>query len=154
MSPQDVGQYVCKAFDEFLEQGASDDKRNALREHLLVWFRSVDESLAFEGMMWVIEHSDRFQHQQLAGELLARRGVPLLISPEDFVRRVAPRLSSSSSEVARYLDTQVGHVLAQRVVASLIRVATDKRLQVGLRSLAYWLGMTDVFEELADEKRA
>lgn len=91
----------------------------------------------------MFEHSDRYQHQLLAGELLARRRVPLLIPPADFLRRIAPRLNASAREIVHYLATEAGLEVARREVQSITRAATDQRMQAGLRSAAYWLALKE-----------
>ena len=147
MSPKEIGETVCDAFDAFAEMQPTTRKWDELRERLWMWFRSVDEPLAFEGMLWVFERSDRYQHQQLAGELLARRKLPLMIPPQAFIRRIAPRLSASASEVAKYLRMQVGDEAVLHHVNALARTATDERLCRGLDALSYWLGTSGKAQE-------
>ena len=149
MSPAQVGQRVCDAFDEFAAHQPSNAKWDELRNRLLLWFGALDEQLAFDGMVWVLEHSLRYQHQQLAGELLARRGVPLPTSPSEFIRRVAPMLNASANEVMKYLRSQAGDDVAQQAVRSLIADTKDERMRSGLRSLAYGLGMKEAFDDVA-----
>lgn len=148
MSPQEVGQTVCHEFDCFAEHSPTTAGWNELRERLLIWFRSVDEPLAFDGMMWVFEHSRRYQHQQLAGELLKRRSIPLPISAREFIQRIAPGLDASANEVVRYFVAQIGKETAQQELNAVIRGATDAQMRDGLRHLSYWLGIPQTVEGL------
>ena len=143
MSPEQVGQRVCDAFDEFAAHRPSTGSWEELRQQLLEWFVQVEEQSAFEGMLWVLEHSRRYQHQQLAGELLAQRGLPLSIPPREFLRRIAPTFDASASEVVKYFSSQVGRESAQREIRLLAEEITNDPARSGLRSISYWLGMTD-----------
>src|ERR1043166_2216244 len=106
MSPESIGQTVCDGFDEFIAGEPSNAKWDELRNRLFTWLCAVEQPLAFEGMLWVFEHSSRYQHQQLAGELLSRCAVPLAVPPDVFIRRIAPRLNPSTKAVATYLQEQ------------------------------------------------
>ncbi|MGC4004995.1 MAG: hypothetical protein QM811_18535 [Pirellulales bacterium] len=103
----------------------------------------IDERAAFAGMLWVLENSGRYQHQELAGELLADRSLPLLISVDEFIRRTAPTLNPSCTTIARYLRGQVGVTETLKVIDELSSTASDEQMRSGLRSLNYRLGQAD-----------
>lgn len=139
MTPEETGRFVCTAFEEFIARDPSPQKWDALRDRLSAWFGGLDEKLAFAGMMWVFEHTTRYQCQELAAELLVRRPVPLFIPPDEFVRRVSRGLNSSAREVPRYLRAQVGLEEAQRIV--LACDPTDESRRIGIAAFRHWLGL-------------
>ena len=140
MSPNEIGQTVCREFDAFIANRPSDARWNELRQRLATWFATIDSSSAFAGMLWVIENSERYQHQELAGELLAGRQVPLQVPLAEFIRRVVPRLNASASSIPRYVREQVGADAALREVKAQLSGTADERAKSGLRTFSYWLG--------------
>ena len=140
-SPEEVGQTVCREFDAFIGSDPSNERWNELCQRLAAWFATVDESLAFAGMLWVIENSARYQHQELAGQLLEGGHVPLQIPLAQFIRRVAPRLNASAASVPRYVRDQVGPDAALREVKAQLLAAVDENAKSGLRTFSYWLGV-------------
>jgi hypothetical protein len=139
-TPDEVGRTVCREFDAFIENEPSTARWNDLRQRLAAWFATIDESSAFAGMLWVIENSERYQHQELAGELLNRRQVPLQIPLAEFIRRVVPRLNASASSLPRYVREQVGVDGGLREVKAQLSAVEDEKAKAGLRSFSYWIG--------------
>jgi hypothetical protein len=139
MTPEEVGRTVCREYDAFRENAPTPAGWDELRQHLAAWLATVEESLAFAGLLWVIENSQP-RHHLLAGELLLARNIPLLIPPKEFISRIAPRFDASASSVIRYLKSQIGRAEALRQVHDLRDTATYPAMRVGLDACRYHLG--------------
>jgi hypothetical protein len=142
MSHEVVGRTVCREFDAFVADDPSTARWNVLRQRLSNWFATVDEATGFAGMLWIIENSERFQHHELAGELLCGRQMPLPIPLSEFIWRIAPKLNPSAMAIPQYIRDRVGRGAAMREVTSQLSSATDERTKIGLSTLSYWLSET------------
>ena len=141
-TPNGVGLVVCREFDAFIANNPSGAGWDALRRRLMVWFATLDEPLAFAGMIWVLENSQRYQHQELAGELLGERRIPLQIPARQFIRRAARKLNCSTASVPRYLCQQIGSDESLREIQAALSTGGDADLKAGLQSLSYWIRAT------------
>src|SRR5205085_235514 len=104
MSPSDVHRYVCSAFDEFQQrrlQGDCSQTWEHLRDDLTAWIWRIDSSVAFAGLLSILELERQFTYQNIAGELLDKTKLACPLSLEDFMRRVLPVWNVSVAAVPR-----------------------------------------------------
>lgn len=137
--PEDVHQYVCAAFAEFISNEPSDSKWEALRNDLLHWVQALPEDVAFNGLLRVLQREGRYQLQLLAGDLLHRGHIRCPMAAADLIAAVAPGLNESANTVAWYLEGSFGREAVVKALDDLRGVTDDPAVIAGIQSIRYHL---------------
>lgn len=87
-TPFEIGEKLCMELDAFMCAAPRNEGWLALERALIDWFETIDESLAFAGMLLVLENSQRSQCHLPAGELLLRRKVRLQVPAAELIARI------------------------------------------------------------------
>ena len=140
MSPEGVAQTLADTVDDFLNAEPTPHGWKLLLDRLERWFGELDESDAFHGMLLLLQRRSRYQHQLVAGELLCRRRVPILIHPDEFIRSVATSIDASANTVGHYLGQQLGRTAAVDKLRTIRNEESHPDILSGIDHLRYMLG--------------
>jgi hypothetical protein len=140
MRPAEIHRHVCQAFDTFVQhriEGHGPPNWDVRRADLAGWIRGLDASVAFAGLLSILESESRYQYQDLAGELLTRGGIPCPLALPEFMRRAFSLWNPSASSVPRY----AAQVFGREVILNFIRANQTVDLDQPKReAVQYWLG--------------
>lgn len=140
MSPETVAQTLADAVDEFLDSDPTTNGWNSLLDRLERWYGELDEPDVFHGMLLLLQRRSRFQHQLVAGELLCRRQVPILLPQDEFIRRVATSVDASANTVGHYVGQQIGRTAAVDMLRTIRNETSHPDILSGIDHLRYILG--------------
>ncbi len=139
-TPETVGKTLCNTFDAWIGIHRNNEDWEEFRDHLFSWFEPIDQQLGFAGMLWVLEHSELYQHHLLAGELLTRAHTPAFLSLRDLLVRITPRVNASAETVPLYLAQQFGTEPVLESLRELRGETIDERTRCGIDAFLYYLG--------------
>jgi hypothetical protein len=111
MSPSEVHRHVCAAFDEFQQRCLQSDGTQTWEhflDDLIAWIGQVEPSVAFAGLLSILESEQQYVYQNIAGELLDKVSIDCPLSLEGFMRRVLPVWNVSVASVPRFAARTFG----------------------------------------------
>jgi hypothetical protein len=137
----ELTQHLVAEVDLFFKQHpmGNDKNWNDLTARLLRWVQRMDTRLAFDGLLWVLEHQTRYQYQLLVGELLQRASVDCTIPLEELLGRVLPNFEESAHSVPLYLRRAFGK---DGVLTTLQRIedgGLGPALLGKVKTMRYWM---------------
>jgi hypothetical protein len=143
MSPMGVHRHVCEAYDELARrrlEGGGPANWELLRADLVLWARGIDATVAFAGLLSVLESERRHAYQHIAGEWLDKADIPCPLSPPELMRRVLPLLDLSAGTVPRYAARVFGRETVRAFVRDLRSAGACWPGRGTLDAVRHWLG--------------
>jgi hypothetical protein len=143
MSPTDIHRHVCQAIDDFVQRQVEErgsQNWDSLRADLSLWVRGLESSIAFAGLLSVLESESRYQYQDIAGEVLTNADIPCPLALPEFMQRAFSSWNQSAGAVPRYAAHAFGREAILDCVRDLMASKTGGISRSKMEAVLYWLG--------------
>jgi hypothetical protein len=140
-SPSQLGQLVITSVDRFLNQHPTGNNKNwnDLKARLSRLLQGTEATLAFDGLLWILENHNGCQHQMVAGELLQRASLVSTLPLKELLRRLLPNFEESARTVPAYIRWVFGKEAVLLTLDELENATVDP-LPVGkIKTMRYWM---------------
>jgi hypothetical protein len=140
-SPSELGEAVVACVDRFLNQHPAGNNKNwnDLKARLLHWVQGAEATVAFDGLLWILENYDGYQYQMVAGELMQRASLASSLPLDELLRRLLPNFEESARTVPAYIQCVFGKEAVLRTLDELEKGTVDPLLIGKTATMRYWM---------------